>query len=345
MNPSSKQIIESYYLETEERLFFAVKGAEHPSDRIIAVLRYAPDPEKGDRKKEDTVYRRLYHFAEQAEFLKASYPQYLAFDPVFQTTLQSVPRSRIRRIYNPCIRLRELLQTPFRKTIEEDAVAFCRLLQGEAGIPWDDMGITGSLLIGLHAEISDLDITIFGMRSCKKVYQALLRILNTASNAALCRLDDRGIDDLYVQRVADTPMDFQAFKNLEMRKVNQGSFRSRPYFVRFVKQAYKESESYGHTHYTPIGRAAITALIADDREAIFTPCKYRLSDVQKLEGPAMPNPGEIVSFRGRVCEQACVGECVMAVGTMERVRDEQGKVRHRLLLGNSPEDTMIPWRK
>ena len=45
------EVVESFYLETMEGLFFAVKGLEHPPDRWIAVLRYAPDPERGSREK------------------------------------------------------------------------------------------------------------------------------------------------------------------------------------------------------------------------------------------------------------------------------------------------------
>ena len=109
MNESD--IVESYYLETREGLFFAVKGLEHPPDRWIAVLRYAPDAEKGDRKKNGKSYRRLYHFAEQEQWIQAAYPQYLAYDPVFQTILQSVPGSLVQRIYEGpyrCWKCREL---------------------------------------------------------------------------------------------------------------------------------------------------------------------------------------------------------------------------------------------
>jgi predicted nucleotidyltransferase len=122
--------------------------------------------------------------------------------------------------------------------------------------------------------------------------------------------------------------------------VNQGLFRQRTYFVRFVKEAHEICEIYGHLRYTPQGRGVITASIADDQEAIFTPCRYPLSNVRILEGPQLPDLNEIVSFRGRFCEQAHTGDSVMAAGTLERIENNQGDIRHRLLLGNSPEDTM-----
>src|SRR5512145_2772289 len=89
---------EGYYLETGEGLFFAVKGLAHPPDRWIAVLRYIPDAEKGERLKNGVLYRRMYHFDEQEQWLQATYPQYLAFDPSFNAMLQSVPRTSVQRI-------------------------------------------------------------------------------------------------------------------------------------------------------------------------------------------------------------------------------------------------------
>ncbi len=334
-------VVESYYLETREGLFFAVKGLEHPPDRLIAILRYAPDPESGDRRKGGKSYRRLYHFAEQEQLLQTAYPQYMAYDQVFQTTLQSVPCFMVKRVYDPCLRLRELMQASDREGIEEDAAAFAGILERETGVPVSSLGITGSLLIGLQTELSDLDIAVFGAQNCNSVYLALRRLLDAPSGSEVRRFDKKGVEELYAQRFQDTRMDFQDFVSLEKRKMNQGSFRGRTYFVRFIKHANETGEVYGDLHYTPLGRATITASIAGDQEAIFTPCRYLLSNTRSLEGELPPHLNEIVSFRGRFCEQAQAGESVIATGTLERIQNSRGEVRHRLLLGNFREDTMV----
>ena len=61
-------MIESFYIETREGYFFAIKGFEHPPDCLIAVLRYVPDREKGDRTKGRERYRRVYSFGEQETY-------------------------------------------------------------------------------------------------------------------------------------------------------------------------------------------------------------------------------------------------------------------------------------
>jgi predicted nucleotidyltransferase len=332
--------MESHYLETREGMFFAVKGLEHPPDRFVAVLRYAPDPDRGDRCKEGMRYRRLYQFSEQVAFLKQAGRGYLAYDEVFGTTMQSVPRSSVRRSYDPRQRL-HLLESKASRGIEEDAVAFSRVLESEARIPRSSLGITGSLLIGLHTDVSDLDFAVFGMQSCRKVHRAMQRLLDSESNPDLRRLDPRGMNELYRQRVKDTPMSFNDFAALEKRKVNQGIFRERTYFIRFLQDMEESEEPYGCRHYTPRGRARIWASIADTQSAIFTPCRYELADSRSADGTPLPAVKEIASFRGRFCEQARTGESVVAEGTLEHVRISSGTSWYRLLLGNSPRDTMI----
>jgi len=333
------KVIESYYLETREGLFFAVKGLEHPPDRIISVVRYAPDPENGNREKGGITYRRLYHFPEQEQFLHSSYPHFLAYDPVFQKILQSVPKSTVQRVYDPRRRLQEMAQTNPGMAVEEDAVAFAKLLQRESGVPLSDIGISGSLLIGLHTEHSDLDISVFGAWGCRTVYVTLQKLLDSGSVEDLRRLEMDGIEELYSHRVVDPNIPFGEFAPLEKSKICQGSFRRRPYFIRFIREAREAGDPYGTVQYTPLGRATITAVIDDDQEAIFTPCRYALTNVRVLEGsPAAVT--EIISFRGRFCEQARKGDIVAAAGTAEQIESSTG-IRYRLLLGNSTEDHMV----
>lgn len=353
MAEPSCDVIESHYLETGEGLFFAVKGLVHPLDRFLAILRYVPDP-GGERQKNGQRYRRLYHFAEQEQLLRARYPQYLAFDPVCQATLQSVPRSCVRRIYDPRRRLQEIRQQPERDPVEDDALAFASFLQHEAHIPWASLGISGSLLIGLHTPYSDLDITVYGAQNCRAVQRALQQALAAGTGSGISRLDRQGVADLYVERVADTRMAFTDFVQVEQGKVNQGQFRGRLYFIRFVKEPAEVEERYGDYQYTPLGRVGIAATVTDAGESLFTPCSYLLEGVRLLHGPSAgrvaitpvgtglnPVPTEIVSFRARFSEQAQAGDRVQAWGTVERVQARDGRVWHRLLLGNHPEDTMV----
>ncbi|MBI4757952.1 MAG: hypothetical protein HY783_02970, partial [Chloroflexi bacterium] len=60
--------------------------------------------------------------------------------------------------------------------------------------------------------------------------------------------------------------------------------------------------------------------------------------------PTVGHLSEIVSFRGRFCEQAQAGDIVRALGTLEQVQARDGRTWYRLLLGNHPEDAMLARR-
>jgi predicted nucleotidyltransferase len=338
------EAIESYYIETRDGCYFAVKGLEHPPDRRIAVLRYIPDPDAGDRVKNGVRYRRLYGFAEQEAWIRRKCPRYLAYDPFVQATLQSVPLDRIRRVYDPVLRLRGLTGSPTLDPLAADAVAFLAVLQKEAAVSASALGVTGSLLIGLQTEHSDMDVAVFGEASCIKVRRALGRLIEGDGEKDVRRLDAAGMEELYAQRSVDTRIGFPDFVYLEGRKANQGLFRGRPWFVRFIRTPDETGTAYGKRQYTPLGRGKVRATVAWAGEAIFTPCRYVLSEVQNAGVPGLPDPDEIVSFRGRFCEQGRAGDRVAAEGTLERVRSSSGETYHRLLLGNSPEDSMIVMR-
>ncbi len=331
-------LIESDYIETVEGLFFAVKGIAQPPDRILAYLRYIPSPQ-GERRRMSRPYHRLYHFADQEDFLRASYPQYLAYDPVTGLELQSVPQSAIARVYTSRQRLQELRQQPHLDPVEEASLAFAARLQQISGIPWSSLGVSGSALIGLHTPASDLDMTVHGEQDCWTLQRALSAVLDQDSGE-LRRLDEAGMHALHEERSGDTHMSYADFIYSERQKVIQGRFRDRTYFIRFLKEPAEYGEQYGDRHYTPLGRAEIEAVISDHRNAIFTPCSYGVHAVRSMNEETIPEITEIVSFRGRFCEQARTGDPVRASGTVERVAHQSGRVWHRLILGSEFADTM-----
>ena len=337
------QIIEGHYLETTDGLFFAVKGLVHPPDRFVACLRYVPDSTSGDREKDGLRYRRLYHFREQGQLLREQYPHYLAFDPTCQVTLQSVPRKYLRQIYNPHVCLQELLEKKDLDSVERDALDFARLLMQKATVPWTSLGLSGSLLVGLQTPGSDLDLQVCGVRNSWAVQRALKGLL-ADEISQVSRLNEQGVQELYASRAADTRMSFSDFVSSEREKVIQGRFRDRPYFIRFLKAPAEVEETYGDRRYVPLGRVAIEATVTDANEAIFTPCRYAVDEVRFLGGLKVEGLSEIVSFRGRFCEQAQAGHAVRAFGTLEQVQTRDGHTWHRVLLGNHPEDSMLTQR-
>ncbi|MEM2936026.1 MAG: hypothetical protein QW231_02490, partial [Candidatus Bathyarchaeia archaeon] len=224
---------------------------------------------------------------------------------------------------------------------ERLALTFIELLKEAGNIPWIKLGISGSILVRLHTPTSDIDPIIYGSESCRKVHASLKTLLEDGKSPVKA-YDLEGLKGLFDFRSGDTTMFFEDFVRTESRKALQGKFRGRDYFVRCVKDWDEVTERYGTVRYRAEGYAKIKAQVTDDSEAIFTPCRYGIENVEILEGVHLEPIKEIASFRGRFCEQAKTGERVVAQGKVERVQGAEEGVHYRLLLGNKKSDFMVP---
>jgi predicted nucleotidyltransferase len=334
-----ERVVEGFAVETDEHWIFSVKGMLHPRDRVIAYLRYLPDA-VGDRRRGEVTYRRVYRFGEQVDLLRSQHPEYLCQDPVLGIEVQSVPRSRIHTVHDPCAFLARLRRSGPADPVEEDALALAERLQQASGVPRSSLGVSGSVMLNTQRHDSDLDLLVYGEKSGKAVHRALVGLLREA-DGPIRRLDQEGLRGLHAAHKPDTPLTFQDFARLQRRKANEGCYRDRAFFLRFVKQPKEFGERYGQRRYQFVGRATMRATVHDDSDAIFTPCCYGVRKSTVLEGPQVDDVREIVSFRGRFSDQLRAGEVAEASGSIERVVHEAGESYHRLVVGGEAGDWLL----
>lgn len=326
-------------LETTDNIIFDVKGLVHPPNRVVAFIRYVPDPE-GNRERDGTRYSKFYSLSKRYALLKQKFPQYLVDDPVFNTLLCEVPFEDVKQHYQPARGLQDLRNRNNLDDAEKTALQFMEILKENAGVPWSKLGVSGSILVNLHTPSSDIDLIVYGSETGYRV-QATLKSMREDKNSPFKAYNLDGLKELFDFRSKDTITSFEDFVRTDSRKVSHGKFMGKHFFIRFVKDLNEISEQYGTIIYKPEGRARIKATITDDSEAVFTPCSYKLANVEILEGTKVEPIEEIVSFRGRFCEQARSGEVVIAEGKLERVQQEGKHDHFRLLLGSKPSDHMI----
>ena len=329
---------EGNIIETANHIFFDVKGLVHPPRKIVAFIRFIPDP-KGDRKRNNITYRKVYPLQERYELLREQFPQYLVFDSVYDEQLCEVPIEAVKHLFKPAEGLASLRCRDVLDKVETDALEFAELLKKNANVSWSKLGISGSLLVRLHTSNSDIDPVIYGSENCRKVY-ATLESLMQHKDSRVKPYTREGLKRLFDFRSKDTVMSFEDFLRIESRKVLQGMFRRRDYYIRCVKNWSEIEDEYGRVQYKSLGYAKIEAIVMDDSEMIFTPCCYKIADVKILEGIHVEPIEEIASFRGRFCEQARNGETVIAQGKVERVQAGE-RMCYRLLLGNRTSDFMV----
>jgi predicted nucleotidyltransferase len=201
------------------------------------------------------------------------------------------------------------------------------------------IGISGSIMVDLHLQTSDIDIIVYGSKNCLLVHNILKEILGHRKGL-INAYDIEGLRKLYSFRAKDTSSSFEEFHRHENRKFSQGTFRGRDFFVRYVKDWDEVEEKYGETLYRSLGRGEIKAKVVDDSEAIFTPCRYLVGDVESIEGKIFTPLKEVASFRGRFCQQVRTGETIIARGKLEWVKTPEEEY-YRLLVGENFQDYIV----
>jgi predicted nucleotidyltransferase len=331
-------------IKTKNHVILDVKGLVHPPNKLIAFPRYIPSPQ-GTRGSQKDLYGKIYSFSERFKFLEQNMPSLIVHDPVFDETLCEVPIGIVEEHYEPIEKLRLLRTSKKRGDLERKAVQLAETLKEAADIPWSAIGISGSVLVGLYTSKSDIDPVVYGVENCRRAYAALENLLKDYASKFKPYTREE-MQALFDFRSKDTIMSFEDFARVEKRKAFQGMFDSTDYFIRFVKDWSQVSEQYGDVCYKNSGYAKITATIADDSEALFTPCTYRIENVKVAEGPKLEPIREIVSFRGRFCEQVPTNQreppTIEAQGKVELVTNNKtGETYYRLLIGNKPTDYMF----
>lgn len=334
------QAREGDLIQTRNNVIFDVKGLVHPPGKVVAFPRFIPS-ETGPRKTRKGQYGKVYNLTERFKYLQENMPTLIVNDSVFDENLCEVPDKFITRHYKPVEGLRKLRFSRKLTELETKALRFTEALKEAAVIPWKAVGISGSVLVGLSTSGSDIDPTVYGTDNAHKAYAALEKLLEIRGSGFKPYTIEE-LQTLFEFRSKDTEMSFEDFAQVESRKAFQGKFDGVDYFVRFMKDWNEINEEYGDLCYKNSGYSKITAIVKDDSEALFTPCTYQLENVEVIEGSKSKHISEIASFRGRFCQQARIGESIMAQGKIEHVfNKKQGTEHYRMIIGNKPSDYMV----
>ena len=326
-------------IRTSDNVIFDVKGSVHPPDKVVAFPRYIPTKE-GTRGRVANLYGKVYNLAERFRYLQTHSPELIVFDPVFGEKICEVPVTAITKHFQPVQKLKNLRERKKLADLELKAITLAETLRENADIPWSSIGVSGSIMAGLFTPKSDIDPLVYGAKNCRRAYAALETLLKDENSRYKPYTKDE-LRTLFEFRSKDTRMTFEDFVRVEQRKAFQGKYDGVDYFVRFVKDWDEASEQYGDVIYKNAGYAKIIATVADDAEALFTPCTYKLENVKIIEGPRVEPITEVTSFRGRFCQQAQTGEKGTVQGKVEHVKDTRNYYEHyRVIIGGNPSDYM-----
>ena len=298
------------YLMTREGLYFAVVSdrREPMTDdcdkpRYMCQLRYVPS---------DAGMRKV-NSAEANEYLAEHHPNYLCHSHLFDVPIHALRPSDVVIHLNPYDSLRSISDRP--DELQAKALRFSAWLS-EQGVPAETHGITGSLMLSLHREQSDIDFVIRGLDEFQRAREVVQRMLQHPE----FQLSESMWRDTWQRR--SSSLDFETYLFHERRKANKLKFEGTR-----IDLSCLPRETDDHTVAYPVekqGEFTLMAAVTDDRNAFSLPAFYRIrhEEVQ-----------EVMALTATYVGQARTGEWIRAQGKLEV--DRRGV--KRLVVGTSRE--------
>ncbi|MGZ4982234.1 MAG: hypothetical protein ACXWAB_12400, partial [Methylobacter sp.] len=206
------------FIETAEGLIFAVVEQGLEDGKVLCFLRYVRD--SSGWKKVGT---------EQANhLLQQRHSDYLHYSPVLDAHLHAVAIDRIVKHHQPKHRLQQLMQAAKHDVVEQDLFRLCQLLE-QHDLDLAQIGITGSLLVGVQNARSDIDLVCYDrdvFHQCRAITRRLIK------QGDLQALDDQDWQQSYERRSCDLSFDDYVWH--ERRKCNKAMVNGRKFDLSFI---------------------------------------------------------------------------------------------------------------
>lgn len=284
------------FIETREHWIFSVVDYCN-KDGVKCLLRYIPSPD-GERQRDCIRFKKM-GFGEAYEFIKREKPEYIKGTMV-------VPFDDIDIVYQPHEGLMRIIQSDVRVR---------KMIEALSNIDICDMGITGSKLVGLGADTSDVDFVVYG----NSWYKARDELQRAIADGRIDGIDEEGWKKIYSKRKPE--LTFDEFYLHEKRKGNRCLLNGALTDLLFVR----DWDQIGPC--IPIGRnmgeKTITAKVTSAEFAFDSPAIYEVEH---------PEVDKVLSYTHTYAGQALAGETIEARGRLEE--SPYGRV---LVVGTSRE--------
>ncbi len=232
------------FIETAEGLIFAVVGQGLEDGKALCFLRYV---------RESSGWRK-YQTVEANAFLEQNHPDYLHYSPVLDAHLHAVATERIVKHHQPKHRLRQIIQSDRHDAIERDLFRLCELFE-QHGLDLAQTGITGSILVGVQNQGSDIDLVCYGrdvFHQCRAITGKLIE------SGELQELNDLDWQQSYDRRSCE--LSYEEYVWHERRKCNKAVINGRKFDLNFIDH----SASSEAVSYQKCGAITLQCRVVDD---------------------------------------------------------------------------------
>ncbi|MEY4768887.1 MAG: hypothetical protein RL637_1526 [Pseudomonadota bacterium] len=293
------------FIETAEKLRFAIVKNGLENDKILCFLRYIYF---------DNQWQKV-NTLQANQWLSNYHPHYLSYSISTQAYLHAVPLPSITHYYSAKQRLIDLLNQDDLDSVSADSVQLIRLWQ-RYGIDIHAIGISGSLLLNCHNQFSDIDF-VFAQRD--SFHQARKIIKQAINQGELQALSINDWQQSFLRRQSSLSLNEYIWH--EQRKYNKALINQRKFDLSLI-----QIDNDIPIAIAKQGLITFTAQISDDDLSFDYPSQWQLNH---------PEIQTLLCFTATYYGQAQRGEWVEICGQLEIINDHS----QRIIVGSNREAT------
>ncbi len=311
----------------------------HPPDGYTAYLKYVPS-QRGKWERDGVRYSRSIPFYQVSqventyEYLKQMHPEYILECPVRNIEISWVPKTHVKKYYDPLDRMAEIKKRGPSDSLEDKLLRLTEKLEETADIE-GSIGVTGSILTRTHNPVfSDIDLTVYGKAESYRLIDALAGLKDESNEIKGVSGQEKG--EWILHRLGKYRLSAEDFMRVAEHRWNYGYFDGVYFSIHPTRTDEEITEEYGDNEYHRIGEVIGTATITDSSESIYLPAVYKVSECTQTEVT------EIVSFEGLYGSLFETGDKIEFSGVLEEVT---GRNPHKRIIigGAGSPDSYIKW--
>jgi len=217
-----------------------------------------------------------------------------------------------------------MLKKKKRNRLQDSAFKLIKLLSDTSKVPFEDFGVHGSIALGMETDQSDIDLVVYGARNFRKL------------EVAVKKLTDEGA--LY----------YASNNRLDVEKRHHGHFGGKPFVYTAVRKTDEIAVKYGDYKYSPITPVKLHCRVIDDREAMFRPAVYEVSNCEPLNPTSQlennQTPSTVVSMIAAYRNIARKDDYIEASGVLEQIEHLQtGRTCFQVVVGSGTSEDEYIW--
>ena len=329
------------YFRDDKNRICQVLTWHHPKDRRLSIVKYDLGESHWTSRETGLRYKRLLKsyslegHQDNLENIKQVEPSYLYHSEMYDVEFLAVPMERITHYYYPEYRLDEILNSENNDDIELKVKKLAELMHDYLHIPFENMGITGSIVWEGQTEKSDIDFMIYGNEFTKDFNEKFTTIYDVFPKIKPLTVEKQ---KRYVNSLArKSGLSLEMAKKYVKMKKWLSVFDTTDLSLIFSPTSSELPFNYGDQIFQPIDIINIKCIITDSSMGFAYPAIYKIKDYQIFDDYNLPEElpiTRVLSFEGALTGFFVDGDEVVVRALLEKVIDNKNnKIFYQIILG------------